>query len=71
MEKQSYLIGENMKTIHGYPCSHCRKLTDGKILIFQSTGQTITLIRFLKECCKHEQVAYFTETDIKHYIKEV
>lgn len=60
-----------MKTIHKYPCSKCKKLTDGDVIIFQSTGQTITLVKFLKHCCKHTQTAYFTEADLKHYITEV
>jgi hypothetical protein len=61
---------EKIKKVVGYPCSRCKKLTEGKIIIWQWVSDNMTIVRFKKECCGNEQVAYFTELDIKHYIKE-
>lgn len=59
-----------MKKIKGYPCSKCKKLTDGEVRIFQYINDRITLVRFKKDCCKMKEVRLMTPYDIAHYIKE-
>lgn len=60
-----------MKKVVGYPCSKCKTLTEGKILISQWVSERLTIIRFKKKCCNQEEVRYMTPYDLKHYIKEV
>lgn len=60
-----------MKAIRGYPCSKCKKLTNGVILISQWVSERLTIIRFKKDCCGKEEVRYMTPYDLTHYVKEV
>lgn len=61
-----------MIKVVGYPCSKCKTLTEGKILIRQFVSEQLTIIRFKKECkCNQEEVHYFTPYDLKHYLKDV
>jgi len=60
-----------MKKIIKYPCPKCKHLRDGTILIFQVVSENCTVVRFKMDCCNIELVKFFTQLDIKHYIKEV
>ena len=57
------------KKIHKYPCSKCKRLTDGTILVYQYVSENLTVVRFKKDCCG-EEVGYFNQHDLKHYIQE-
>ena len=60
-----------MKKVIGYPCTKCQKLTEGTIIAFQRVNDDLIVVRFKKDCCKHEAVRFFTELEMKHYCKEV
>jgi hypothetical protein len=60
-----------MKKVINFPCSNCKKLTNGNIIAFQEVSENLTIVRFSKECCKRNYVGYFSKLDISHYIKEV
>jgi len=53
-----------------YPCSACKKLTDGIVLVYQWIDENRTLVRFKKDCCGREEVKFFTDLEVNRYVKK-
>ena len=60
-----------MLKVIAYPCSKCKHLKDAQILYMQPLSDYLTAIRFKMDCCKIENVKFWSKLDVKHYIKEV
>lgn len=58
-----------MKAIRGYPCSNCKKLTNGKILVKRPIDGRFIEIRFKKDCCGQEEVRYMRPYDLFRYVR--